>query len=392
MAEHKAFEGVKVCDFTQGIAGPHCTMLLALHGAEVVKIEPIEGDWGRQLGGLRGDHCAHSVAFNRAKRSIALDLKKPEGMAIARQLAAQADVVAESFRPGVMDRLGIGYKALSAANAKLIYFCVSGFGQIGPYNKRPTVDSLIQAFSGMMVMNRTADGVPHRQGMIAVDVLTGLYGFQAVSAALMRQFRFGEGSYIDNSMMMATAAFQGAKLMEHVWSNGKPPPLYVPAGMFKTADGYIVVSSMRQHHFKALCQVLGRGEYADDPRFATHESRIANAAVINQALGSAFPAKTTAEWLRLLHEGGVFAERVNNYDDYMENEQVKAMGAVDWMEESGVGTLPIANIPGLPPAREDVAARHAPHIGENTRAVLTGLGYGAAKIDALIGERVVRAG
>ncbi len=391
MAEHKAFEGVKVCDFTQGIAGPHCTMLLALHGADVLKIEPIDGDWGRQLGERRGDHCAHSLAFNRAKRSIALDLKKPEGIAIAKKLAAQADVVSESFRPGVMDRLGLGYKALSAANAKLIYFCVSGFGQTGPYSKRPTVDSLIQAFTGMMVMNRTADGVPHRQGMIAVDVLTGLYGFQAVSAALMRQFRFGEGSFIDNSMMMATAAFQGAKLMEQVLSNGKPPPLYVPAGMFKTADGYIVVSSMRQHHFKALCEVLGRAEYADDPRFATHETRIANAGVINQALGSAFPAKTTAEWLKLLHAGGVFAERVNNYDDYMANEQVKAMGAVDWMEQGNTGRLPIANIPGLPAARDDAAARHAPQIGEDSRAVLAGLGYTPGQIDGLIGERVVRA-
>jgi crotonobetainyl-CoA:carnitine CoA-transferase CaiB-like acyl-CoA transferase len=208
----------------------------------------------------------------------------------------------------------------------------------------------------------------------------------------MRQFRFGEGSYIDNSMMMATAAFQGAKLMEHVFSSGKPPPLYVPAGMFKTADGYIVVSSMRQHHFKALCRVLGRTEYADDPRFATHETRIANAGVINQALGSAFPAKTTAEWLKLLHEGDVFAERVNNYDDYMASAQVEAMGAVDWMEEDGIGALPIANIPGLPPARTDAAARHAPHIGENGRAVLADLGYTEAQIDALIGERVVRVG
>ncbi len=391
MAEHKAFEGVKVFDMTQGVAGPHCTMLLALHGADVLKIEPLDGDWGRQLGERRGDHCAHSVAFNRGKRSIALDLKKPAGIAIAKKLAAQADVVTESFRPGVMERLGMGYKTLSAANAKQIYFCVSGFGQIGPYSKRPTVDSLIQAFSGMMVMNRTSDGVPHRQGMIAVDVLTGLYGFNAVSAALMRQFRFGEGSYIDNSMMMATAAFQGAKLMEHVWSHGKPPPLYVPAGMFKTADGYIVISSMRQHHFKALCQALGRAEYADDPRFETHESRIANAATINQALGSAFPAKTTAEWLTVLHEGGVFAERVNNYDDYMASEQVASMGAVDWLEEDGVGKLPIANIPGLPPARDEAAARHAPHIGENSRDVLSGLGYSPAQIDMLIEDRVVGA-
>ena len=392
MIENKAYTGMRVVDLTQGIAGPHCTMLLAQHGADVIKIEPMEGDWGRTLGDLRGDHCGHSVNFNRGKRSLVVNLKHPDGIAIVRKLSADACVFAESFRPGVMDRLGLGYEALKAINQKIVYFSVSGFGQEGPYSKRPTVDTLIQAFSGMMVMNRTPDGVPHRQGMIAVDVLTGLYGFQAVSAALMRQLRFNVGLRIDNSMMLATAAFQGAKLMEHAISEGNPPPLYVPAGMFRTADGYIVISSMRKHHFTKLFEIIKRPDIPADPRMATHESRIRNAAVINKALTEAFPAKTTEEWLKLLIDGGVFAERVNTYQEYLDHPHVKAVNAVDWIEQDGVGTVPVARIPGLPRPAEDLPAQHAPHVGEHSRAILGELGYGAGDIDRLIADGAVAAG
>ena len=383
MQEQKAYSGMRVVDLTQGIAGPHCTMLLAQHGADVIKIEPMEGDWGRTLGDLRGDHCGHSVAFNRGKRSIALNLKHPDGIAIVRKLAKDANVFTESFRPGVMARLGLGYEALKEINEKVIYFSVSGFGQEGPYSKRPTVDTLIQAFSGMMVMNRTPDGLPHRQGMIAVDVLTGLYGFQAVSSALMRQLRFGVGTRIDNSMMLSTAAFQGAKLMEHAISEGNPPPLYVPAGMFRTSDGFIVISSMRKHHFTTLMELIGRPDIPADPRMQTHDSRIRNAPIINKALTEAFPSKSTEEWLKLLIDAGVFAERVNNYQEYLDHPHVAAV--------DGVGRVPIARIPGLPRPAENLAAQHAPHIGEQGREILGEIGFGASDIDRLIKDGAVGA-
>ena len=164
------------------------------------------GDWGRALGELKGDHCAHSVAFNRGKRSIALDLKSADGIEVVKKIAAKAHVVMESFRPGVISRLGFGYDEIKKINPNVIYCSVSGFGQTGPYSKRPTVDGLIQAFSGMMVMNKMPDGTPWRQGMIAVDVTTGLYTFQALATALMRQFRYNEGCFIDSSLMRAAYA------------------------------------------------------------------------------------------------------------------------------------------------------------------------------------------
>jgi crotonobetainyl-CoA:carnitine CoA-transferase CaiB-like acyl-CoA transferase len=385
-----AFDGVTVLDFTQGVAGPHASMLLALHGADVLKIEPPEGDWGRALGELKGDHCAHSIAFNRGKRSIALDLKSADGMAVVKKIAAKADVVMESFRPGVIQRLGFGYDDMKKINPKVVYCSISGFGQTGPFAKRPTVDTLIQAFTGMMVMNRMPDGTPWRQGMIAVDVMTGLYTFNALSTAIMRQFRFAEGCYIDSSLMRAAAAFQGAKLMEWVFSNGAPPVLYMPAGVFKTGNGHITLSAMRPHHFKLLFELIGRHDIANDPELQGHEARIKNAPKIIKALQETMPSKTTEEWIAILQPKEVFCERVNNYTDYLEHPHVKESGAVDWIELEGVGRLPVANIAGLPPASQHPPQQHAPNVGEDSADILRELGYGAAEIEAMLARGGVK--
>ncbi len=389
MTDRLAFCGLTVLDFSQGVAGPHATMLLALHGADVIKIEPLEGDWGRALGKLEGDHCAHSVAFNRGKRSIALDLKSSDGIAVVRKIAAKADVVVESFRPGVIGRLGFGYEDLRKINPAVVYCSVSGFGQTGPYSKRPTVDGLIQAFSGMMVMNKLPDGTPWRQGMIAVDVTTGLYTFNALSTAITRQFRFKEGSFIDSSLMRAAAAFQGAKLMEWVHTDGKPQPLYMPAGSYRTANGYMMVSAMRPHHFRKMFELIGRDDVANDPTLQTHEDRIRNAAKIVKALNETMPTRTTEDWIALLLPNDVFCERVGNYQDYLDHPHVKESGAVDWIEQDGFARMPVANIPGLPPAREDLARHHAPHVGEHSRDILGELGYAAADIEAMVARKAI---
>ncbi|SVB49177.1 uncharacterized protein METZ01_LOCUS202031, partial [marine metagenome] len=181
MTNRKPLDGIKVFDATQGVAGPHATMLLAQHGANVIKVEPLEGDWGRTLGKMYGDLCAHAVNFNRGKRSIALDLKSTDGIKVAQKLASDADIVVESFRPGVMARFGLGYMDIKAKRQDVIYLSVTGFGQEGPNKNLPVTDSVIQAFSGFMSINRDSEGTPQRLGMIAIDVLTGLYAYQAIS-------------------------------------------------------------------------------------------------------------------------------------------------------------------------------------------------------------------
>ena len=308
-----------------------------------------------------------------------------------KKIAAKAHVVMESFRPGVISRLGFGYEDIKKINPNVIYCSVSGFGQTGPYSKRPTVDGLIQAFSGMMVMNKMPDGTPWRQGMIAVDVTTGLYTFQALATALMRQFRYNEGCFIDSSLMRAAAAFQGAKLMEWVFSKGAPPVLYMPAGSYKTSNGYIMVSAMRPHHFRLLFELIGRQDIADDPDLQSHESRIKNAAKIIKALNETMPTKTTEEWIAILQPKDVFCERVNNYSDYLDHPHVKESGAIDWIEQDGFGRMPVANIAGLPPASQHAPQQHAPHVGEDGPAILSELGYGGAEIDAMLARGGVRA-
>ena len=351
-----AYDGITVLDFTQGVAGPHATMLLALHGADVIKIEPPEGDWGRALGELKGDHCAHSVAFNRGKRSIALDLKSADGKAAVNRLMAKANVIVESFRPGVISRLGFGYEDAPKVNPSVVYCSVSGFGQTGPYEQaadRRRPDPGVQRHDG--------DEPPPRRHAVASGHDRGrrhdrplhLPGAGAgVDAPAPLQRRLLHRFQPDAS----AAAYQGAKLMEYVFSKGTPPPLYMPAGSYKSKNGYIMVSAMRPHHFRLLFELIGRQDIADDPDLQGHNDRIRNAAKIIKALNETMPTKTTEEWIAILQPKDVFCERVNNYTDYLNHPHVKESGAIDWIEQDGFGRMPVANIPGLPPAS---AARRA---------------------------------
>ena len=214
---HEApFRGLKVLDLGQGVASPYCGMLLAIYGADVIKVEPPEGDWSRRLGTTYGNHSTLSAVYNRGKRSLAIDLKSEDGLAIARKLADECDVFIEGFRPGVAARLGLGHEALARTNPKLVYLSVSGFGQIGPYTDRPCTDSVAQAFSGLVSLNAGEDGIPHRVGTTISDICTGVYSFQAVSTALYARAHVGVGRWIDVNLAQSTAALLGHKLAEHV--------------------------------------------------------------------------------------------------------------------------------------------------------------------------------
>ncbi len=383
-------EGVKVFDATQGVAGPHSTMLLAQYGADVTKLEPLDGDWGRTLGKTYGDQCAHSVVFNRGKKSLAMDMKTEPAQKIAFKLASQADVVVESFRPGVMTRFGIGYEQVKAANPQVIYLSVTGFGQEGPYSRLPVTDSVIQAFSGWMSINRDASGAPQRIGMVAIDVMTGLYAYQAIASALLRKFRFGEGAYIDCSLMQSAAAFQSAKVIEHYLEGGAPQVLYVPVGTMQTEDGYINVTAMREHHYVSLCKALGRDDLADDPRYNSREKRIAREAELMPLIRAEFTKRTTAAWADALTEAGVMNAPVSTYDHYLADEHVKAVESISWMEHPGMpGTLPVSNIPGLARIGAQDALDRAPHIGEHSREILLREGWTLAQVEEFLATGVV---
>src|SRR3978361_241847 len=271
---HEApYRGLRVLDFGQGIASPYCAMLLGVYGADVIKVEPPAGDWSRYLGTTYGSHTTLSAVYNRGKRSLCLDLKQEQGIAIARQLARESDVFIEGFRPGVAARLGIGYETLAGDNPRRIYLSVSGFGQSGPHRKRPGSDSVARAFSGLVSVNVGNDKTPHRVGTTISDVATGVYAFQAIATALFARATVGTGRWIDVNLAQATAALLGHKVAEHVLEGGTPRALNVPAGSYQTSDGWLMVTLVNESQYKRLCATIERDDLASDPRFGDFARR-----------------------------------------------------------------------------------------------------------------------
>jgi crotonobetainyl-CoA:carnitine CoA-transferase CaiB-like acyl-CoA transferase len=390
MDDDLPFSGLTVFDAAQGVAGPHCGFLLAQHGATVIKVEPIDGDWGRKLGKTYGEHCAFSVMVNRGKQSISLDLKNPEALAIAKELASKADVVLESFRPGVMKRFGLDYGAVSAVNPSVVYLSVSGFGQTGPNSKLPVTDSVMQAFSGFMSINKDASGTPQRFGMIAIDVMTGLYAFQAVSAALYRRLRTGKGKHIDCSLMASVGAFQMAKMIEFHKEGDEIQAPGVPVGTFRTLDGYININARRDHHYASLCKIMERPDLATDPRFSTYEGRVANEAALMAIVREATAQKPTAFWSEALNREDVLNAAVFSYGDYFADPHVKEFGAISWMTHPEIGEIPVTVLPGIDTAPAGTPLSHAPSIGAQTHQVLASLGRSQADLARLADAGAIR--
>jgi len=390
MADERPFTGLKVFDASQGVAAPHCGFLLAQHGADVVKMEPLNGDWSRGLGKAFGEYTAYALAMNRGKRSIALDLKTEDGRAIAQKLSAEADVMLENFRPGVMARFGLDYKSVKARNPNLVYLSLTGFGQEGPNSSRPATDMVLQAFSGLMTINRDPSGKPQRISMVAIDVISGLYAFQAVSAALYKKALQGKGSHIEMSLMEAAAALQTGPILEHQLGVGRAEGLGVPIGTFRTKDGFININARRDATFARFCKLMGREELIADPRFATPRARIENEAAILAIIEAETAKRTTAEWDRDLTEIDILHAPVNDHAAYLADAHVKGAGVVSWVEHDTVGTVPMPKIPGIAALENGDPLAHAPHIGEHTAAILRGLGYDDNRVERLAGNGVIR--
>jgi crotonobetainyl-CoA:carnitine CoA-transferase CaiB-like acyl-CoA transferase len=375
------YKNLRVLDLSQGLAGPYCGMLLAHYGADVVKLEPPGGDWSRHLGTRYGDHTALDVACNGGKRSLVLDLKTPQGKAAAQRIAARCDVVIEGFRPGVAAKLGLGYEELSRTNAQVIYLSVSGFGQQGPYAHRPATDTVIQAFSGMMSLNRDASGKPSRTGFLVADTCTALYAFQSVSVALYAKRQSGQGAYLDVSLMQSCAAFLSFKLMQDVLEGGSPRLLNAPAGTYRTADGWIAITLSKEEHFRSLCQALSREALLDDARFATFEARADHSTELVPLMQEALLGRSTQEWIARLEQHDVLCNRVYEIADWLADPHVQATQSYNLAAVPGMGEVPIAAIPaGGVLGRE---AQSWPRTGEHSEEILGDYGFSAAEIAAL---------
>src|ERR1700730_11045525 len=371
---HEApYQGLRVLDFRQGIASPYCAMLLGIYGADVVKVEPPEGDWSRYLGTTYGNHTTLSAVYNRGKRSLCLDLKHKDGIAIAQRLAKDCDVLIEGFRPGVAARLGIGYEDVSRDNPGLIYLSVSAFGQDGPYAKRPGSDSMAQAFSGLVSINVGNDGTPHRVGTTISDVVTGVYAFQAIATTLFSRASVGTGRWIDVNLSQSTAALLGHKVAEHILEGGAPRALNVPAGSYQTRDGWMMGTLVNEAQYKRLCAAIERDDLASDPRFADFAGRADQADALISQMREVFLSQSTETWLARLHAADIIAERILNPGDWLHNVHVEATKAAVCQDTPGVGLVYSPRTPGIASLSED-KLRPAPDVGQDSYEILMDAG------------------
>jgi crotonobetainyl-CoA:carnitine CoA-transferase CaiB-like acyl-CoA transferase len=366
-------------------------MMLAQYGADVIKVEPQEGDWSRSITSGAEGMTTMAVANNLGKRSIALDLKHAEGSAILRRLTERADVFIENFRTGVMARLGFGYAQVAAYNPGVIYLSVTGFGQKGPMKAQPATDAILQAFSGMMSVNTgREDGLPHRLECWPIDIATGQYAFQAVSAALYARRDTGRGRYIDASLLQGAVALQTVRILEHVASGGAAAGAGAfPVGTFKTKDGWINLSVLKDALWPPFCRILGRPDLAADPSLATTNGRRARAAQITKIASEVFAQASSEHWCAQLREAGILNERVNSHDDILEHPQAEAIGLFTWVEQDALGRVPHPNLPGLQPLAAGTPRSKAPRIGAHSREILRELGFAQTDIERLLAQRVV---
>jgi crotonobetainyl-CoA:carnitine CoA-transferase CaiB-like acyl-CoA transferase len=405
--------GLRVADFSHVMAGPFCTHFLRMLGAEVVKVEPPSGDGFRNYGPFR-EYDGLSPAFiaaNVGKKSVVLDLKSAAGLDVARRLIAQSDVVVENFRPGVMERLGLGYEAARKLRPGLVFCSVSGYGQSGPRRDYPAIDNIVQATSGMMAANGSEGDPPSRVGWPVVDTYTGTLAALAVLGALLQRERFGSGQYIDVAMLDASIVLltslatpfliTGQQLPRtgDVGYSGSPT-----SGMFAARDGSMLsLGVVQNNHFTTLCEAIGRPELAQEARFATAVGRAtpANATVLRTLLTEVIGSRDGAEWEAVFSARGVPCGLVRTVAQACEMERLTERGLL----------MPthVPDVTGAPREARYVnagfvyaqdgpgVAAAAPRIGEHTREVLAALGYANDEIQRLIdageaGARVPQSG
>ncbi len=394
----KPLEGVRVLDLSRVLAGPFCTMILSDLGAEVVKVElPGTGDDSRAFGPFRNGQSLYFVNVNRGKQSVAIDLKSEAGRKLLVDLAKECDVLVENFRPGTMEKLGLGWDVLKEANPRLIYAAVSGFGHTGPDSGRPAYDILVQAMGGVMSITGWPDSPPTRVGLSMGDITAAVYCAAGVNAALFQRQKTGMGQKVDVSMLDCQLSILENALVRYQVDGHSPSPLgtrhptITPFQAFRASDDWFVVAVGNDALWKKFCDALGRRDLLSDGRFATNGDRTRHYADLTPELERMFEAKDRGEWLSLLEKAGVPSAPVNTVKDVMADRQLAARNMFVTVEDERAGTV---TIPGNPIKMDSVPESptrpSAPSIGEHTDRVLRDLlGLDEAAIASLRAQGTV---
>lgn len=385
MSYERPYEGLKVVDLSQGVAGPYCAMLLAQWGADVIKVEPPAGDWARILGPRYGDHTAFSLIGNIGKRSLCLDLKHDSAKAALRRVLQDADVFLEGFRPGVIERLGFGYDAVKEIAPSVTYVSISGYGQTGPLSRQPAMDPVLQAFTGFMHVNRGADGIPLRTQPIIVDMSTAMFAHQAVAASLYAKRDDPSPRFLDISLMQGAANLQGVRMTSTVQEGQEPPPGSTPGGVYACSDGYIQVLTLQARDWFSFCDALSLDDWKVEEKYRENAGRVADMQIINDRIIPIFKTKTTAEWNAIFTEKAMMNEVIYDYLEFANHPHPNATGLFSRLPQPGYPEPPLMlNIPGLPPMEPGMERAQAPVIGADTKAVLTENGFSADEAAALL--------
>jgi crotonobetainyl-CoA:carnitine CoA-transferase CaiB-like acyl-CoA transferase len=399
-------EGVRVFDMTRVLAGPSCTQMLADLGADVIKVErPGAGDDTRKFAppfikkadGSDTGQSAYFCAANRNKRSVTLDIASPKGQDLAKRMIAKSHVLVENFKTGNLAKYGLAYEQLAPEFPGLIYCSVTGFGQTGPYAKRPGYDLLIQGMSGFMSVTGEPDGLPMKSAIPVADLMAGMYAGVAINAALRHQALTGDGQHIDIGMLDVMVAFSTIQGMNYLATGENPKrlgnahPNIVPYQVFRTADGSILLAVANDGQFERFCKIAGREDLPQDPRFKTNPDRLANRSVLVDILNEVIAARPSAFWLAELEANNVSCGPINTLDQVFHDEHVQARGMRIEMEHEAIGaTVPLIRSP-IRMSKTPTTERYAPPmVGEHTGEVLGELlGLGAADVAALKDEGVV---
>lgn len=377
-----------VLDLTTVRSGPTCTKILADFGADVLRVERPGGEGRERV-------FFDAADLHRNKRSVAVNLQDPRGVAIVKRLAASMDVVVENYRPEVKHRLGVDYETLSRDNPRLVYASISGFGQEGPYRDRPGYDQIVQGMSGLMWLTGTAESAPLRVGIPIGDLLAGYFAAIGILTALLERETSGRGQKVETSLLEAltgSLSFQAAK---YVNTGEVPPPvgnhhpLTAPMGVYRAKDGFFNLAVGNDDMWRRFCKVLEQPALVEDPRFGGMLSRVQHREALDAILAAAFARRPAAEWVETLNAVGVACGRINTVDQVFADPQIRTADLVREVSNATWGPHKVLALPvhlSRTPARVE---RAAPMTGEHTREVLAALGYDAATLDALRAEGVI---